>query len=140
MEKGKQGMIENAVGAQNEAGGSVTRTLMLKGEAIGRYVNEPLVPGLTFGWSSAALHAVAYARTTDGHLAIFDFDKVPVDVQGTKAVLLPAWSPDGTQHRLLAEDRPTRLSCCRSLESRILDRFKVRTIHVRLHQSCKRRG
>lgn len=74
----------------------MTRTLTLKGEAIGRYVNEPLVPGLTFGWSSAALHAVAYARA-DGHLAIFDFDKVPVDVQGTKAVLLPAWSPDGTQ-------------------------------------------
>jgi WD40-like Beta Propeller Repeat len=95
MEKSKQGMIDNAVGAQNEAGGSVTRTLTLKGEAIGRYVNQPLVPGMTFGWSPSTLHAVAYART-DGRLAIFDFDKVPVDVEGTRAVLLPAWSPDGS--------------------------------------------
>ncbi len=100
MDKSKQGMIDNAVGAQNEAGGSVTRTLTLKGEAIGRYVNEPLVPGLTFGWSPAALHAVAYTKT-DGRLAIFDFDKIPVDVEGTRAVLLPAWSPDGSSIALL---------------------------------------
>jgi hypothetical protein len=86
--------MENAVAAQNEAG-SVTRTLTLKGETIGRYVDQPLVPGMTFGWSPTTLHAVAYAKT-DGHLAIFDFDKVPVDVGGTKAVLLPAWSPDGS--------------------------------------------
>ena len=82
-DKSKNGLMENAVAAQNEAG-SVTRTLTLKGETIGRYVNQPLVPGMTFGWSPASLHAVAYAKT-DGHLAIFDFDTVPVDVDGPKA-------------------------------------------------------
>ncbi len=93
-DKAKNGLMDNAVAAQNEAG-SVTRTLTLKGETIGRYVDQPLVPGMTFGWSPTTLHAVAYAKA-DGHLAIFDFDKVPVDVGGTKAVLLPAWSPDGS--------------------------------------------
>jgi hypothetical protein len=94
-DKSKNGLIDNAVAAQNEAG-SVTRTLTLKGEAIGRYVDQPLVPGMTFGWSPASLHAVAYAKT-DGHLGIFDFDKAPIDVDGTKAVLLPAWAPDGAR-------------------------------------------
>jgi len=94
-DKAKQGMMENAVAAQNEAGGGVTRTLTLKGETIGQYVNQPLVPGMTFGWSPEALHAVAFAKP-DGHLAVLDFDGGRVDVDGTKSVLLPAWAPDGT--------------------------------------------
>jgi Tol biopolymer transport system component len=94
-DKSKQNLMENAVAAQNEAD-SVVRTLTLKGEPIGQYVNQPLVPGMTFGWSPESLHAVAYAKT-DGHLALLDFDRGRVDVAGTKGVLLPAWSPDGTK-------------------------------------------
>jgi hypothetical protein len=94
-DKAKLGMMENAVAAQNEAGGSVTRTLTLKGETIGQYVNQPLVPGMTFGWSPEALHAVAFAKP-DGRLAVLDLDGSRIDVDGTRSVLLPAWSPDGT--------------------------------------------
>jgi hypothetical protein len=93
-DKSKGNLVENAVAAQNEAD-AVIRTLTLKGEAIGQYVNQPLVPGTTFGWSPETLHAVAYAKT-DGHLAVLDFDMGRIDVEGTKGVLLPAWSPDGT--------------------------------------------
>jgi hypothetical protein len=93
-DKAKGGMMENAVAAQNEAG-AVTRTLTLKGEAIGTYVNQPLVPGMTFGWSPESLHAVAFAKP-DGHLALLDFDAGRIEIENTKAVLLPAWSPDGT--------------------------------------------
>jgi hypothetical protein len=94
LEKSKNGLMNNAVAAQNEAG-SVVRTLTLKGEAIGRYVDQPLVPGMTFGWSPATLHAVAFARP-DGRLALMDFDGGTSDVEGTKDILLPAWSPDGS--------------------------------------------
>ena len=52
--------LENAVAAQNEAEGSVVRTLTLKGEPIGQFVNQPLVPGTTFGWSPETLHALAH--------------------------------------------------------------------------------
>jgi hypothetical protein len=93
-DKSKNGLMENAVAAQNEAG-SVVRTLTLKGEAIGRYVDQPLVPGMTFGWSPEALHAVAFARP-DGRLALMDFEGATRDVDGTTGILLPAWSPDGS--------------------------------------------
>ena len=92
-DKARGGMIENAVAAREQAG-SVTRTLTLKGETIGQYVNQPLVPGMTFGWSPEALHAVAYAKP-DGHLAVLDLDAGPINVDGADNVLLPAWSPDG---------------------------------------------
>jgi WD40 repeat protein len=93
-DKAKGGMMENAVAAQNDAG-AMTRTLTLKGEAIGTYVNQPLVPGVTFGWSPESLHAVAFAKP-DGHLALLDFDAGRIEIDNTKAVLLPAWSPDGS--------------------------------------------
>jgi hypothetical protein len=94
LEKSKNGMMSNAVAAQNEAA-SVVRTLTLKGEAIGRYVDQPLVPGMTFGWSPAALDAVAFARP-DGRLALMDLAGGTSDVDGAKDILLPAWSPDGS--------------------------------------------
>jgi hypothetical protein len=87
--------LENAVAAQNEAQGSVVRTLTLKGEAIGQYVDQPLVPGMTFGWSPEALHAVAYAKP-DGRLALMDLQGGKTDVDAAKGIILPAWSPDGS--------------------------------------------
>jgi hypothetical protein len=87
--------MENVFAARNEAEGSGVRTLTLKGEAIGRYVDQPLVPGMTFGWSPEALHAVAYARP-DGRLALMDLQGAKIDVDATKGVILPAWSPDGS--------------------------------------------
>jgi hypothetical protein len=93
-DKSKNGLMENSVAAQNAAG-SVVRTLTLKGETIGRYVDQPLVPGMTFGWSPAALHAVAFAKP-DGRLALMDFAGGTTDVDGPKGIILPAWSPDGS--------------------------------------------
>jgi hypothetical protein len=94
-EKAANRGMDNAVAARNEAGGSVVRTLTLKGEAIGQYVDQPMVPGMTFGWSPEALHAVAYARP-DGHLALMDLQGGKIELDATKGVSLPAWSPDGS--------------------------------------------
>lgn len=88
--------LENAVGAQNEAEGSVVRTLTLKGEPIGQFVNQPLVPGTTFGWSPESLHALAYTKT-NGRLALMDLQGGNLEIEGSKGIQLPAWSPDGSK-------------------------------------------
>jgi len=88
--------IDNAVAARNAASGSLVRVLTLNGEAIGRYVDEPLVPGTTFGWSPERLRAVTYIRT-DGRLGAMDLEGSKIDLNTGKGVLLPAWSPDGSR-------------------------------------------
>jgi hypothetical protein len=88
--------LENAVAAQNEAEGSVVRTLTLKGEPIGQFVNQPLVPGTTFGWSPETLHALAYTKA-NGRLALMDLQGGNLEIEGSKSIQLPAWSPDGSK-------------------------------------------
>jgi hypothetical protein len=88
--------LDNAVAAQNEAEGSVIRTLTLKGESIGQYVDKPLVPGTTFGWSPETLHALAYT-TLNGRLALMDLQGGALEIDATKGISLPAWSPDGSR-------------------------------------------
>lgn len=88
--------MDNSVAAQTAVGGALVRILTLNGEAIGRYVDEPLVPGTTFGWSPQTLHAVAYVRS-DSRLGLMDLDGSKVDVETAKGVLLPAWSRDGSR-------------------------------------------
>ncbi|MDE3153922.1 MAG: hypothetical protein KGN76_02415 [Acidobacteriota bacterium] len=83
--------------AHNEDAEGGDKTLVLKGTDVGRFHNAPLLPGLTFGWSPARLHAIAYVDDA-GRLAVMDYQfGGKQQVGGTKDVLLPAWSPDGTQ-------------------------------------------
>src|SRR4051812_39798835 len=88
--------LDNAVAAKNEAEGSVVRTLTLKGEPIGQFVNQPLVPGTTFGWSPETLHALAYTKA-NGRLALMDLEGGSLEIDATKSIQLPAWSPDGSK-------------------------------------------
>jgi hypothetical protein len=68
-------------------------TLRLKGEVIGEFVNQQFVPGYTFSWSPRG-QMVAYSNTS-GRLAVMDEQLTKQQVESTKNVLLPAWSPDG---------------------------------------------
>jgi hypothetical protein len=78
-------------------GAAQVRTLLLDGEVIGEFVNAPLVPGLTFGWSPEALHAVAYVPHSH-RLTLMDvISGAKLEVSATSDVVLPAWSPDGSQ-------------------------------------------
>jgi len=94
-DKAKGRGMENAFSARDEAG-SVIRVLTLKGEPVGRYVDQAMVPGITFSWSPQSLHAIAYANAA-GHLGLMDLQGGKVEVSDSKDVLLPAWSPDGSQ-------------------------------------------
>jgi hypothetical protein len=73
---------------------AVVHTIRLKGEVIGRWVNESIAPGTTFGWAPKSLPYVAYADP-DRKLAIMDAAGRKQDVGGTRDVKLPAWSDDG---------------------------------------------
>jgi WD40-like Beta Propeller Repeat len=69
--------------------------LKLKGETIGEWVNEAVIPGLTFGWAPAPMRALAFAKRDGGPLFVLDESGHKQEVTGAKAAVLPAWSDDG---------------------------------------------
>lgn len=69
--------------------------LKLRGETVGEFVNQQFLPGYTFGWSPRD-HMVAYGNAS-GRLAVMDEKGNKQQVESTKNVILPAWSPDGTK-------------------------------------------
>lgn len=71
-------------------------TLTVKGEMVGESVGLQFVPGYTFGWSPAAVGMIAYGNQS-GHLALLDRQGQKQEIDGTKNVILPAWSNDGSQ-------------------------------------------
>ena len=85
--------VQGAADAANDfSNAAMVRSLVLKDEVIGEFVDAPLLPGLTFGWSPEDLHAVAY-KDQHGKLAVFDYDSGDhQEVDETRDVLLPAWS------------------------------------------------
>jgi hypothetical protein len=78
-------------------------TLRLKGETIGEFVNAPLVPGLTFGWSPAALGLIAFTDK-DGKVIVMDQSGAKKEVPSTSDAVLPAWSDDGTKLAFLKRE------------------------------------
>jgi hypothetical protein len=71
-------------------------TLTLMGETVGYFEGMQFIPGYTFGWAPRDLAAIAYVNS-DGHLAVMDKDRKKQQVDGTKNVILPAWSTDGSK-------------------------------------------
>jgi hypothetical protein len=72
----------------------VTTRLLLKGEIVGEFVDEAIVPGYTFGWSPEELRMIVF-RSTRGRLTVMDGDGKKQTAGTTNDVLLPAWSSDG---------------------------------------------
>lgn len=71
-------------------------TMLVKGEIVGRWEGEPMVPGLTFGWGPKGLQAIAFAAQ-DGGLMVLDEQGRSQKIKGTRDVRLPAWSDDGSR-------------------------------------------
>jgi hypothetical protein len=70
------------------------RTMRLKGEVIGEWVNSVIVPGLTFGWSPASLNLIAFSGKGKD-LVIMDEQGRKQKIDTARATSLPAWSDDG---------------------------------------------
>lgn len=90
---GAPGVSVDEVGAvAQQAQAASVWTLRLKGEVLGEWVNEPVVPGLTFGWAPEGHNLIAFA-SRDGRLVLMDEQANKRPVENTRDVVLPAWSP-----------------------------------------------
>ena len=70
-------------------------SLTLKGENVGEFIGTQFLAGYTFGWSPRD-HIMAYSHAS-GRLAIMDEQGNKQQVDGTKGVILPAWSADSSR-------------------------------------------
>ena len=75
----------------------------LKGETIGEFVGQQALHGYTFGWSPAAQGLMAYGNPA-GRLALMDRQGQKQEIDGTKSVILPAWSNDGSKIAFLQKN------------------------------------
>jgi WD40-like Beta Propeller Repeat len=100
-----RGGTGDATGGGTSAGEVVSRagqtqkhrvvTLTTKGETVGEFVGVQFLPGYSFGWSPRD-RMIAYSNSS-GRLAVMDEQGQKQQVDGTKNVILPAWSPDGAR-------------------------------------------
>ena len=96
-----QAIMQNVQQAQDVT----TTTMRLKGQLVSEFVNTQIIGGLLYGWAPEGLTAIAYANLKRA-LVIMDARGRRHEVRGTKGVMLPAWSPDGT--RLAWVEQPSR--------------------------------
>ena len=71
--------------------------LKVKGETIGEWINEAVVPGVNFAWAPAPLSFLVFTKREGGPLSVLDPTGRKQDLTGAKVALLPAWSNDGTK-------------------------------------------
>jgi hypothetical protein len=72
--------------------------LRVKNDVIGTWVNEPVIPGVTFSWAPQPLHLLAFARRDKkdgGPITVLDASGEKRELAGPKNAVLPAWSDDG---------------------------------------------
>lgn len=69
-------------------------TLRLGGVTVGEWINHPIMPGVTFGWGPSGSGLIAFAETGTGRLILMDRTGAKVQPEGTKNVMLPAFTPD----------------------------------------------
>lgn len=88
--------VDEATAAANQMQKVTTYTLRLKGEELGVWTNEPVVPGLTFGWAPVRLGVVAFVNRS-GRVVVMDPDGRKQELSSSQDALLPAWTDDGTR-------------------------------------------
>jgi hypothetical protein len=77
--------------------------LKVRGETLGEWVNEPVVPGVNYGWAPAPVRLIVFAKRDGGPLVVLDDQGRKQELEATKNASLPAWSNDGGQLAWLAK-------------------------------------
>lgn len=87
--------IEDAASVVDQTQKKTIYTLRVANQSLGDWVNEPVVPGVNFGWAPAPMNAIVFAKREGGPLIVVDAAGQKQELPGTKTALLPAWSGDG---------------------------------------------
>jgi len=89
---------EDAANAAYNSQTMLVSELKVKSDLIGTWVNEPVIPGVTFSWAPEPLHLLAFSKRDKkdgGSITILDASGQRQELAGPKNAILPAWSDDG---------------------------------------------
>jgi hypothetical protein len=87
--------IEDVGAAADQTQVQIIYSLKLRNETIGEWINEPVNPGVNFGWAPAPLQLLAFTRRDGGPIVILDEAGRKQQLGGAKSAFFPAWSDDG---------------------------------------------
>lgn len=88
--------VDEVSGSSNQRQSVHVFELRLKGESLGVWKNEAVVPGVTFGWLPTPAGVGVAFTTAKGDLVVMDEQGRKKTVDGVANASLPAWSDDGT--------------------------------------------
>jgi hypothetical protein len=89
--------VEEVSGTYNQRQMVTVFELRLRGQSLGAWRNEAVVPGLTFGWAPASLGPVIAFIDRDGRLALLSGDGRKSTLGATRDARLPAWDEAGAR-------------------------------------------
>lgn len=84
-----------AVAQQSQTG--TAQVLKLKGQVIGEFMNQPFVPGQTYGWGPAGSNAIVYAELNKRQVVVMDKSGARKKIADTQGAITPSFSADGTK-------------------------------------------
>jgi len=70
------------------------RMMKLKGQVVGEWMNQPIVPGQSFGWGPKGSNLIAYAEPKNRALMIMDKTGAKQKIDDTRGVYSPSFSND----------------------------------------------
>ena len=76
-----------------------TYSLKVKGNTLGEWVNELVIPGLILSWAPAPARLLAITRRDGSAITVLDEEGHKQELTGAKDAVVPSWSSDG---RMLA--------------------------------------
>lgn len=88
--------VDEVSGTYNQRQMVTVFELRLRGQSLGVWKNEAVVPGLTFGWAPATLGPLIAFVSADGRLALLAGAGGTRTIEATREARLPAWNDAGT--------------------------------------------
>ena len=85
---------ESVMAAAQQSQVGTARMMKLKGQTVGEWINQPIVPGQTFGWGPKGTGVIAYAEPNNRALMIMDKTGAKQKIDDTRGVYSPSFSND----------------------------------------------
>lgn len=89
--------VESVSAAAQQLQSGTARIMKLKGQTVGEWMNQPIVPGQSFGWGPAGTGIIAYAEPNNRALFVMDAKGTKQKIDDTRGVYSPSFSNDAKQ-------------------------------------------